>query len=181
LGCGVEVKRQWLWLFAIFIQCIMCHNSTALEKLEPPSGCYIGAFIEHDDVVRGDIKLFERLTGKKHATYFTYVGYGSPFPTEWVRKVIEANAIPHIAWEPNDGLDVVKDDEYLRSFARMAGDVEFPVFLRFASEMNGAWTAYFGDPKKYIAKWRLVATVMRSEAPNVVMLWAPFCMPREEH
>ncbi|MFA4016964.1 MAG: hypothetical protein RUDDFDWM_002076 [Candidatus Fervidibacterota bacterium] len=179
MACCVETKKHWLWLLAISMQYLTCHHLIALEKLEPPNGCYIGAFIEHDDIVRGDIKLFERLTGKKHATYFTYVGYGSPFPTEWVRKVIEANAIPHIAWEPNDGLDVVKDDEYLRSFARMAGDVEFPIFLRFASEMNGAWTAYFGDPKKYIAKWRLVATVMRNEAPNVVMLWAPFCMPRE--
>lgn len=154
-------------------------RSLALEKLEPPYGCYIGAFIERDEVVRGDIKLFEELTGKKHASYITYVGYGSPFPIDWVRKVIEANAIPHIAWEPNDGLDVVRDDEYLRSWARQAAQFDFPIMLRFASEMNGAWSAYFGDPRKYIAKWRLVANVMRAEAPNVVMLWAPFCMPKE--
>lgn len=163
------------WLFA---QLVIPLCSPALEKLEPPHGCYIGAFVEYDDIACGNIKLFEQLTGKKHASYITYVGYGSPFPTEWARKVIEANAIPHIAWEPNSGLDKVRDDEYLRSWARQAAQFEFPIMLRFASEMNGAWTAYFGDPKKYIAKWRLVASVMRSEAPNVVMLWAPFCMPK---
>lgn len=166
-------------LFQIGIVLLAQLQLWALEKLEPPHGCYIGAFIEWDEVARGDIKLFEQLTGKKHASYITYVGYGSPFPVEWVRKVIEANAIPHIAWEPNDGLDVIKDDAYLRSWARQAAQFDFPIILRFASEMNGAWSAYFGDPKKYIAKWRLVASVMHTEAPNVVMLWAPFCMPRD--
>ncbi|MCS7252751.1 MAG: glycosyl hydrolase [Armatimonadota bacterium] len=166
-------------LFQTIIALLLQPKLWALEKLEPPYGCYIGAFIEWDEIARGDIKLFEQLTGKKHASYITYIGYGSPFPVNWVRKVIEANAIPHIAWEPNDGLDEVQDDEYLRSWARQAAQFEFPIILRFASEMNGAWTAYFGNPRKYVAKWRLVAKVMRMEAPNVAMLWAPFCMPRE--
>lgn len=167
---GLLSLQMWMLLSAWY--------ALGLEKLEPYSGCYIGAFIEKDDVVRGDIKLFEQLTGKKHASYFTYVGYGRPFPLQWARKVIEANAIPHIAWEPNDGLHVVRDDEYLRTWARCARSLNFPIFLRFASEMNGDWSAYYGNPPEYIAKWRLVARVMRDEAPNVVMLWAPFCMPR---
>lgn len=177
-SAATTAKMRRMALPQIGIVLLMQLQLCALEKLEPPHGCYIGAFIEWDEFARGDIKLFEQLTGKKHASYITYVGYGSPFPVEWVRKVIEANAIPHIAWEPNDGLDVIKDDAYLRSWARQAAQFDFPIMLRFASEMNGAWSAYFGNPKKYIAKWRLVTSVMRAEAPNVVMLWAPFCMPK---
>lgn len=44
--------------------------------------------------------------------------------------------------------------------------------------MNGNWTAYSGDPKKYIEKWRLVHDVMEEEAPNVMMVWTVFTFPQ---
>ena len=149
-----------------------------LGKFEPSSGCYIGAFIERDPVARGDIERFEEVVGKKHASYIVYVSYGRPFPWDFVRKCIEAGAVPHIAFEPNKGLHVVKDDAYLRGFAREARKAGCPIFLRWASEMNGDWTAYHGDPQLYIEKWRLVWRVFREEAPNVAMVWTPFSMPQ---
>lgn len=157
-----------------------------LAKFEPEKGCYIGAFIERDQTVRGNISLFETLTKKKHASYFTYVGYGCVFPSDWVAKVKRAGAAPQIAFEPNHGLREVKDDAYLRDFARDAARSKVPIFLRFASEMNGPWMwkSYFegdgktrGNPAEYIAKFRLVAKVMRQEAPNVAMVWTPFAEP----
>jgi hypothetical protein len=39
--------------------------------------------------------------------------------------------------------------------------------------MNGAWSRWYGDPAKFIAKWQLVTRVMREEAPNVAMVWSP--------
>ena len=149
-----------------------------LAKFEPAQGCYIGAFIEKDDHVNGDIQQFEGLTGKKHASYFTYCGYGHPFPAEWVAKVKARHAAPHIAFEPNNGLDEVNDDDYLRAWARDAAHAECPIFLRFASEMNGPWTAYSKDPIQYKDKFRMVARVMREEAPNVAMVWTPFETPQ---
>lgn len=149
-----------------------------LAKYEPPTGCYLGAYVLQDTLINGDMSTFNNLTGKKHASFFRYVGYGQPFPEEWVEEVKKVGAIPHIAWEPNQGLDAVKDDEYLRTFARKLREAEVPVFLRFASEMNGTWTAYSGDPKKYIQKWRLVHDVMEEEAPNVIMVWTVFTFPQ---
>ena len=108
-------------------------------KFEPASGCYIGAFIERDSNVQGNIPAFEDLTKKKHASYFTYVGYGRPFPSDWFDKVVRNGAAPHIAFEPNDGLQEVKDDVYLRAWARDAARTKRPIFLRWASEMNGEW------------------------------------------
>src|SRR5690606_24249772 len=55
-------------------------SSGQLAKFEPAQGCYIGAFIELDHIVKGKIDEFESLTQKKHASYFTYCGYGMPFP-----------------------------------------------------------------------------------------------------
>jgi hypothetical protein len=85
--------------------------------------------------------------------------------------------VPNIALEPNNGLINVQDDAYLRRFARDAAESGGPVFLRFASEMNGPWTRYNGDPVKYRAKFRMVSSVMREEASNVAMVWTPYCAP----
>jgi len=149
-----------------------------LAKYEPPEGTYLGAYVYQDTLINGDMKEFNRLTGKKHASFFRYVGYGQPLPQNWIEQLKEVGAAAHIAWEPNEGLDKVKDDEYLRGFARKLKETGIPVFLRFASEMNGDWTAYSGDPKKYIEKWRLVHDVMEEEAPNVMMVWTVFTFPQ---
>ena len=153
-------------------------NPVVLGPYEPARGCYIGAYIRLDPVVRGDIEAFERLVGKKHATYFRYVGYGQPFPFKWVKRLRDRGYAPHIAWEPNDGLDVVRDDDYLRGWAEAARHAAVPIFLRYASEMNGTWQAWSGDPELYKEKWRLVYRVIHEVAPNVVMIWCPFAMPR---
>lgn len=154
-------------------------RGAGLAKYEPPAGCYIGAFVDRDLTVRGDFAKFQQLTQKKHASYFTYVAYGRPFPHAWVEKVKAVGAAPHIAFEPNDGLERVRDDAYLREWARAAAAANCPIFLRFASEMNGRWTAYHGNPALYIQKFQLVSQVMQQEAPNVAMVWTPFAIPQE--
>jgi hypothetical protein len=155
---------------------------SGLAKFEPPTGCYIGAFIERDTTVKGNILLFEEFTKKKHASYFTYVGYGRPFPLEWVRKVARNGGAPHIAFEPNNGLAEVKDSAYLRAWARDAARAKCPIFLRWASEMNGpwTWTRYGSTPALsdvYKEKFALVSRIMKEEAPNVAMVWTPFAEP----
>lgn len=146
-------------------------------KYEPMDGAYLGAYVLQEVSINNDMTLFNQMVGKKHVTYFKYVGYGKPFPTEWINQVKELGGIPHIAWEPNDGLDSVQDDEYLKQFAKEAGTADCPLFIRFASEMNGTWCAYSGDPVKYIDKWRLVHDVMAKEAPKAMMLWSVFTFP----
>lgn len=149
-----------------------------LARYEPPTGCYLGAYVVQDTLINGDMATFNQWTGKQHASFFRYVGYGQPCPSGWIEEVKKVGAIPHVAWEPNQGLDAVQDDAYLRTFARQLKEANVPVFLRFASEMNGDWAAYSGDPQKYIEKWRLVHDVMEEEAPNVIMVWTVFTFPQ---
>ncbi len=144
----------------------------------PAEGCYLGAYIRLDQVSGGDIDLFEETVGVQHASYFRYVGYGSPFPFRWVREMHSRGMLPHIAWEPNDGLDPVRDDDYLRGWMEAAARTEGPIFLRYASEMNGTWQNYSGYPEEYIKKWKLVTRVARQLAPNVIMVWCPFATPQ---
>lgn len=144
---------------------------------EPKSGLYAGAYVLQDEHINQSMRMFNELTDKQHATFFKYVGYGKPFPKKWVEEVKQAGGFPHIAWEPNHGLDEVKNDAYLQQFAQDAAASDVPVLLRYASEMNGTWTFYSGHAKKYIEKWKLVHDVMKANAPNVMMLWNVFTMP----
>ena len=154
-----------------------------LQKYEPSNGIYIGAFIEKEETI-GDYSNrfdeFNQKTGKQHAVYFTYHKYGDAFPTAWVEKVKAANGSVHLALEPNGGLSSVNDDKYLRQFAKDAYAANVPIFIRFASEMNGNWVNWTGNPKLYIEKFRLVSQVMKEEAPNVAMVWSPAANPKDE-
>jgi hypothetical protein len=173
------MRNRWLLILLGTMLWSAPHARAAgLAKYEPAAGCYIGAFVDKDFAVQGDYAKFQSLTKKKHASYITYVSYGRPFPRAWVEKVKAARAAPHVALEPNDGLEAVRDGAYLRQWAREAFAANCPIFLRFASEMNGSWTAYHRNSALYVQKFRLVAEVMQEEAPNVAMVWTPFAEPQ---
>ena len=161
-------------------------RSRRLERLEPENGCYLGAFIDRDDKVRrfmmgsqthGDVDDFQRLTGRQHASYFMYRAYGEPFPMEWARYLKARKAIVHLAWEPRD-LTKVQDDEYLKGFIDAMVAFDHPIMLRFASEMNGEWTPYHGEPKRYVEAFRLIHKATR-RAPKVALMWCPNTIPRD--
>jgi hypothetical protein len=74
----------------------------------------------------------------------------------------------------------VQDDAYLRELAEAARDSGVPIFLRFASEMNGNWVPYHGNPTLYIQKFRLVASAFHRVAPNVALVWCVNDSPEAE-
>ncbi len=160
----------------------------ALAPFEPRCGVLLGAYVDKDALLPytttdengtkpRDVRRFGELAGKPHGTAMAYLGYGKAFPRTWADELWACGAVPQIAWEPNGGLDQVRDDAYLRGFAADAKAFGQPVFLRFASEMNGAWPIYHGDPEKYRTAFRLVASLMHEAAPNVIMVWCPYCRP----
>ncbi|MDQ2733255.1 MAG: glycoside hydrolase family 26 protein, partial [Armatimonadota bacterium] len=158
-------------------------------KFEPVHGCYVGAYTvsdynlpaqkDPDGKKAPSEQVLGTLMHKHLATAFDYCSYGKPFPLEWAKSLSAHGIAPHIALEPNDGLGAVNDDAYLQAWARDAASCGGPVFLRFASEMNGDWTVYHGNPALYREKFRLVHDVMARLAPNVAMIWCVFQSPEE--
>jgi hypothetical protein len=151
------------------------------QRLEPPYGAYLGAFIDRDDELQStfldenwqthrDPEEFEERAGKQHASYFCYLRYGQRFPLRWAERLRGAGAIPHIAWEPRS-LAAVNDDETLSRFVDAVAQFGAPIFIRFAGEMNGDWTPYHGDPALYRQKFRLVHRVLSQRAPNAALIW----------
>ncbi len=158
-------------------------------KFEPIYGCYNGAFIDDETSLspvmqeghntRRSVAEFNQRTGAHHAFFFIYMGYGQPFPKRWAAYLKSQGAGLQIAFEPNSYHEV-KDDSYLETFAADAKASGIPIFLRFASEMNGEWVPYHRSPQKYIAMFRLVASVMHKKAPNVAMVFCPFEIPERK-
>ncbi|MDR6553239.1 glycosyl hydrolase [Paenibacillus qinlingensis] len=158
-------------------------STSLLAKHEPASGVYIG-MLGADRRVGYDVTKIEDVYGRKHALYLAYVGWrkvqtdtNTYFPARTAERVKELGGALQIGWEPRYGLDDVQDDEYVRRFAREAKVSGIPIFLRYASEMNGAWVPWHGEPQKYIEKFRLVHNIMAEEAPNVAMVWSPNFWP----
>ncbi|NHN29412.1 glycoside hydrolase family 26 protein [Paenibacillus agricola] len=154
-------------------------------KFEPVTGVYLG-MLGADKRVGFNWKQIEPVYGRTHAMYLTYVGWrkvqtqtNSYFPVQQAENAKAMGGSLQIGWEPRYGLDDVQDDEYVRTFAKEAKASGIPVFLRYASEMNGAWVPWYGEPAKYIEKFRLIHKIMKEEAPNVVMVWSPNFMPRD--
>lgn len=183
LGLGVNWVGDIITIYSknVPLNQSSSQNNKNLAKYEPAHGCYLGAYVYQDETIKGDMATFNQLTGKKHASFFRYFGYKQGNFTDlrnWLKKIKDVDAVPHLAVEPNRGLDEVLDDEYLHELATILAEVEGPVFLRWASEMNGDWSAYSGDPQKYIQKWRLVHDVMEKIAPDVIMVWTVFTFPQ---
>lgn len=151
-------------------------TKTPLAKFEPASGMYLGANIEREENARTP-SAFNRATGKGFP-YFTYKKYGNPFPAAFARELKTVNAALQIAWEP-DSLDRVQDDKYLAGFSEAIRKSGIPVFVRFASEMNGSWVPYHGNPILYRVKFRLVADRIHEIAPNAAMVWSPNAIPEK--
>lgn len=183
---------------ALFVESENREDAPAVvpARLEPRSGCYLGAFADRAQGVEqfpGDNWQmharpadFMRRVGQAHATLFTYARYGNwkdgsgggydVLPRRWLSECKRCGIIPQIAWEPQS-LALVRDDAYLESCAAFLRDLHWPVFIRFASEMNGFWTPYHGNPVLYRQKFRLVAQVLRRTAPQVAMIWCVNAIP----
>ena len=158
------------------------------RRLEPVYGTYIGAFIDRDEELTDtfpdgnrifkDCSGFNEKIGRKHAAFFTYNGYGSEIPDGWFANLKENTAAAQWVIEPRT-LDEIQDDAKLHSIAEAARDAGIPIFVRFASEMNGSWTPYHAPAALYKEKFRLVARVFHATAPNVAMVWCPNNMPEK--
>ncbi|UUZ85497.1 glycoside hydrolase family 26 protein [Paenibacillus sp. P26] len=147
-----------------------------LAKFEPQYGTYIGMYTERDPKMQNYFDRSETFYGKKHALYLAYSQVGKAFPRQYASRAKQAGAALQIGWEPAGGLDAVTEDT-VRQWAREAKASGIPIFLRYASEMNGDWVVWHGDPQKYIEKFRMVHDIMAQEAPNVAMIWSPGDVP----
>lgn len=169
---------------------VQSNDTVQLQKFEPESGVYLGIYAENDKKIGQQIDETINVYGKEHAIYMYYQDFNQWMPSYTgsgqtamdsinAKRVEELGASMQVAMNAMSGLDVVKETEWLVTWAKEAATYDMPIFLRFCGEMNGDWVPWHGDPALYIEKFRLVHNVMETYAPNVAMVWCPNDVPIE--
>ncbi|MFD2203319.1 glycosyltransferase [Shivajiella indica] len=165
-------------------------------------GFYSGIYYPQFDN-QSEISLIADLEGKsnyKWAIISTYLPWSDDsLPYEHWEKIIHHGAIPMITWEPwtnlfasyreNEDLKNNKRvfhyilegyfDEYIDNMAASLRDLNHPVFLRFAHEMENPmypWSGTGGNtPEEFIEAWIYVHTRFEnSGTQNVSWVWSPW-------
>ncbi len=126
-----------------------------------------------------DTSLALSQIGGRAAIINDFFGFTDAFPTSVVEADDAVRAIPLLTWQPNmaklTDITAGVHDSTIRAWAAAAKAFGKPIYLRFAHEMNGAWYSWgypANAPADYVAAWRHVVNVFRSEgATNVQFVW----------
>jgi Glycosyl hydrolase family 26 len=122
-----------------------------------------------------------------------FVKWTQAFPPAAITDSYEQGALPVLSWEPwagpDDGLSQPAYklsriyggafDKYITAFATAARNMEAPIAIRFAHEMNGAWYPWSerqsgNRPGDYVKAWRHVHDIFAAVgATNVIWIWSP--------
>ena len=161
-----------------------------LGRFDPGFGTYVGYFAQQDPAIGNAVSRIPALYGRKPAILLYYLDWGQPLPASDVAAARQEGAALEIALQPEQGLGpVLAGAAYLGQLVRACAAAQVPIFLRFAGEMNGAWTPWGANPQpgnaafeahaaQYVAAFREVARAMHAGAPNVAMVWSPNDMPQ---
>lgn len=157
-------------------------------------GCYAGAFAYYAErTPQMDWDFYEANSGRHMSSIMFYQAWGSTsgtFPSVTCESIRSRNSIPHIVWEPWKYVSADAEyslqnitsgnfDAYITAWATAAKNYRYPIFLRFAHEMNGDWYPWCGaknsnDVSKYIAAWKHVYDIFKGlGADNVTWVWCP--------
>ena len=142
--------------------------------LVPTSGVYLGVYYGDESAEATDDVI-----GRVPQIHLTYFGWEDPWATDEVlASDRERGQVSLVNWEPFDVefADIVAGvhNDLLIVRAEQAAQLEAPVFVDFAAEMNEeeGWGGH--DPELYVAAYRHVHDVFASrDGGNVVWVWAP--------
>lgn len=154
-----------------------------VRPLLRPSGGkkFLGVAAKGAPAAMTNIERFARTAGKKPDLIEFYSAWGDRYEARSVSNSWRYGALAYIAWEPFDkSLEAIasgQDDTYLRGYARSVKELNLPVAISFAHEMNGFWYPW-GTRKstaaQFVAAYRHVHDVFQREgATQVIWVWSP--------
>lgn len=140
-----------------------------------------------------EVTKFDASSGKATNLYSYYQSFfwDAAFNTALAKQVSAAGKIPMITWEPWEpngvanqtayklsNINAGKFDTIIKNWATSIKALGFPIYLRFAHEMNGDWYPW-GNTNgnkagEYIAAWSHVRNIFDAAGvTNVVWVWSP--------
>jgi Glycosyl hydrolase family 26 len=155
------------------------HRSVAHASLPPRPAAYLGVFENGAPPGYAAISDFTRAAGRQPNLLGYYSGWAGTFDKSFARMLNRHKIIPYIQIDPTDAsvaaIAAGTYDVWLRTYADSVADFGHAVVIGFGHEMNAPWYTWgYGHvpPSTFVAAWRHVVTVFRTEgAENVTWLW----------
>jgi Glycosyl hydrolase family 26 len=193
-------KIRSLWLILAVVPLLLFEATNVSAHAEPMSAAtpklYFGLIYPQTPDITA-LASYETLIGKGVSLVLWYQSWEEgnqlqPFPSGQMEAVREHGAIPVLAWYPDSypgsadqpqfSLAKIAGgafDSYLRQYAEEVKAWGHPLFLRFASEMNGNWVPWSefhsgNSAGQFVQAWRHVHDIFKSVgATNVTWAWCP--------
>lgn len=131
------------------------------------------------DRLSGQLADFTGKVGHRPGIVKMFLGWGEPFPKEAVAAIWRAGGLPLLEWEPTSGslaeIAAGASDTYAAQLAEGVRDLNLPVLLSFAHEMNGTWYPWGArKPAEFTGAWRHLHQVFLDHgAVTVLWVWSP--------
>jgi Glycosyl hydrolase family 26 len=140
---------------------------------------YLGVYEPGSPPSYEPIADFAKTAGKPPNLVGYYSGWSAAFETSFAERIRRHHGIPFVQIDPTDavvaGIAAGQYDGYLRTYADSVRDFGHAVVIGFGHEMNGPWYPWgytHVPPKTFVAAWRHIVTLFRSEgADNVTWIW----------
>jgi hypothetical protein len=139
----------------------------------PATGVLFGA---KPGYYQSDVSAFESLIEREIAIRQTFVDWTKTWPDSRTVDDHAHGRIPLISWKGTNLADITSGsyDSMIHQRAQAAKALGFPIFVRWAHEMNASWYPWGGQPTEYVAAWRRIHAIFEQEgATNVAWVWAP--------
>lgn len=140
-----------------------------------------------------EVPKFEQQVGRRVNIYSYYQSFywDSTFNSAFAKTINAAGITPMITWEPwkPDGnseqskyslarINAGDFDTLIKGWALAIKELNFPIYLRFAHEMNGDWYPWGNTngnkPGEYITAWKRVRLLFTAAGvKNVLWVWSP--------
>ncbi|MFE5187616.1 glycoside hydrolase family 26 protein [Streptomyces sp. NPDC056628] len=170
-------------------------RTTVPEKASftAPEGKYFGLSSTQIPWSSKKTNTLAKAAGQRPTMSEYFVNWNEDFAPTAVDASYRQGMLPVISWQPWAGrkhgtdqpkyaLSKIADgtyDAYVSSFAKAVAGHKWPVVIRFAHEMNGAWYPWSeqrsGNHKgDYVKAWQHVHDLFeQAGADNVIWLWSP--------
>lgn len=148
-------------------------------SLPPQSSSYLGVYEPGAPPSYAPISRFALAAAKQPNLVGYYSGWAEPFASSFARRLHKHGIIPYVQIDPTyasvSAIAAGAYDVYLRGYADSVRDFGHAVVIGFGHEMNGDWYSWgyrHVAPSTFVAAWRHIVTLFRSEgADNVTWLW----------
>ncbi|MDX6744725.1 glycoside hydrolase family 26 protein [Actinocorallia sp. A-T 12471] len=152
-----------------------------VRPLLRPKNKFLGVTYEGAGTNAKALKKFANAAGKKPNMVALYTDFKEDYPVEKVKGLWDQGIVSLLVWEPFEtGLGAIADgseDDRVVRFARAVRDLDIPLVLSFAHEMNGNWYPWGtkkNEPEDFLAAHRHLHDLFVKEGTtNVIWLWSP--------